>query len=72
MAKKRTLQQGEKATELCLYCKNAYLMRSLDWNPIVALCKILQERFVASSHLCKVGEFQFESNIIINTMIKAN
>jgi hypothetical protein len=72
MAKKKTLQQKENATNLCLYCKNAHLMRSLEWNPIVALCKILQERFVASSHLCKIGEFQLESDIIINPMIKAN
>ena len=32
----------------CYDCKNAYLMQSYPYNPIIALCEITKERWVAS------------------------
>ena len=47
MAASKTKKKDEKCGK-CYDCKNAYLMQSHKYNPIISLCQITKERWVAS------------------------
>lgn len=54
---------------VCYECANAYLMKSQVYNPVVALCEITKERWVASMNpLCgkfsqRIGEAEIHPMI---------
>lgn len=48
MAASNTKKKEEKKFGKCYDCNSAYLMQSHKHNPIIALCQITKERWVAS------------------------